>query len=125
PVWHDTQSMVMSELEDSPRSFNGPAHMVTMYLNRRQPAKALEAFREATRIYDPPLPWLYVQGAEAAFQTGRASLADSILDRVDLVCKCDFYYRYEVSVARTRGNPIAADSFAARVGKSTAPVHDR
>ena len=123
PVWHDTQSMIMSELEDSPRSFNGPAHMVTMYLTGRQPAKALEAFREATRIYDVTLPWLYVQGAEAAFQTGHASLADSILDRVDLVCKCDFYYRYEASVARARGNPVAADSFAARVGR--APVHDR
>ncbi len=123
PVWYDTQSMIMSELEDSPRSFNGPAHMVTMYLTGRQPAKALEAFREATRIYDVTLPWLYVQGAEAAFQTGHASLADSILDRVDLVCTCDFYYRYESSVARARGYPAAADSLAARVGR--APVHDR
>ncbi len=123
PVWYDTQSMIMSELEDSPRSFAGPAHMVVTYLTGHQPAKALEAYRRATEIYDVTLPWLYVQGAEAAFQTGHASLADSILDRVDLVCTCDFYYRYESSVARARGYPAAADSFAARVGR--APVHDR
>lgn len=116
--------MIGSELEDSPRSFAGPAHMVVMYLNGHQPAKALEAYRSATEIYDVTLPWLQIQGAEAAFATGQHALADSLLDRVDEVCRpCDFYYRYESSVARTRGYPAAADSFAARVGR--APVHDR
>jgi protein O-mannosyl-transferase len=124
PVWQDTRAMIGSELEDSPRSFAGPAHMVVMYLNGHQPAKALEAYRSATEIYDVTLPWLQIQGAEAAFATGQHALADSLLDRVDEVCRpCDFYYRYESSVARTRGYPAAADSFAARVGR--APVHDR
>jgi len=123
PVWRDTQAMIGSELEDSPNSFAGPAHMVVMYLTGHQPAKALEAYRRATEIYDVTLPWLQIQGAEAAFATGRHALADSLLDRVDRVCQpCDFYYRYESSVARARGYPAAADSFAARVGRAPDPV---
>jgi hypothetical protein len=122
PVWRDTRSMITSELEDSPRSFAGPAHMVIMYLTGHQPAKALEAYRRATEIYNVTLPWLQIQGAEAAWETGRAALADSLLDRVDKVCKCDGFYRYEASVARARGYPTAADSFAARGGKAPDPV---
>ena len=126
PVWRDTRAMIGSELEDSPRSFAGPAHMVVLYLTGHQPAKALEAYRRAIEIYDVTLPWLQIQGAEAAFETGQAPLADSLLDRVDLVCRpCDFFYRYESSVARARGYPVAADSFAARVGRAPDPVHDR
>ena len=121
PVWRDTRSMITSELEDSPRSFAGPAHMVIMYLTGHQPVKALEAYRAATAIYDVTLPWLQIQGAEAAWATGQAVLADSLLDRVDKVCKCDGFYRYEASVARARGYPTAADSFAARGGKAPAP----
>jgi len=42
-----------------------------------------------------------------------------LLDRVDRVCRpCDFFYRYESSVARARSYPVAADSFAARVGRA-------
>lgn len=122
PVWRDTRSMITSELEDSPRSFAGPAHMVIMYLTGHQPAKALEAYRAATAIYDVTLPWLQIQGAEAAWETGQAALADSLLDRVDQVCKCDGFYRYEASVARARGYPTAADSFAARVGRAPHPA---
>jgi len=122
PVWRDTRSMITSELEDSPRSFAGPAHMVIMYLTGHQPAKALEAYRRATEIYNVTLPWLQIQGAEAAWETGQAVLADSLLDRVDKVCKCDGFYRYEASVARARGYPTAADSFAARAGKAPHPV---
>ncbi len=125
PVWRDTQAMIGSELEDSPNSFAGPAHMVVMYLTGHQPAKALEAYRRATELYDVTLPWLQIQGAEAAWETGQAALADSLLDRVDKVCKCDGFYRYETSVARARGYPIAADSFAARVGRVPASVRDR
>jgi len=119
-----TRAMIASELEDSPRSFAGPGHMVVMYLTGHQPAKALEAYRAASAIYDVTLPWLQIQGAEAAFETGHAALADSLLDRVDLICRpCDFFYRYEASVARARGYPTAADSFAARVGRAPDPRH--
>src|SRR6266480_1127510 len=118
--------MIGSELEDSPRSLAGPAHMVVLYLTRHQPAKTLDEYRRATEIYDVTLPWLQIQGAEAAFATGQPALADSLLDRVDKVCRlCDMFHRYESSVARARGYPVAADSFAARVGRAPDPVHDR
>src|SRR5204863_143295 len=70
PVWRDELSVVLSELEDSPRSYAGPAHMVVLYLNAHQPAKALEAFRRSIDIYDATLPWVYVTGAEAAISAG-------------------------------------------------------
>jgi hypothetical protein len=118
PVWRDSRTVIESELEDSPRSFLGYAHLVPLYLTGHQPAKAFEQFRTATGIYDVTLPWLYVTGAEAAFATGQDKLADSILDRLELVCRpCDFFYRYEAPIARTRGYPAAADSFLARIGR--------
>ncbi len=119
PVWRDTQTVIRSELEDSPRSFAGPAHMVVIHLIEHQPARALEAFRAAAAIYDVTLPWLQIQGAEAAFATGRAALADSLLDRLELVCRpCDFYYLYEASAAAGRGYPAAGDSLLARMGRA-------
>ena len=119
PVWQDSRTVLESELEDSPRSFIGPAHMAVLYLTGHQPAKALDAFRTATGIYDVTLPWLSITGAEAAFATGHGALADSILDRLELVCRpCDFYYRYEAPIARARGYPAAADSFHARIGRT-------
>jgi len=119
PIWKDSRAVIESELEDSPRSFLGPAHMVVPLLTAHQPAKALEAFRISTGIYDMRLPWLYVNGAEAAWATGQAALADSILTSLEVVCRpCDFYYRYEAPIARARGYPAAADSFLARVGRT-------
>jgi hypothetical protein len=116
PVWRDSRSLIRSMLEDSPRSFVGPAQMALLYLTGHQPAKALEAFRVATATYDVVLPWLYVNGAEAAFASGHAPLADSILNRLELTCRpCDFYYRNEAPIARGRGYPAAADSFLARI----------
>lgn len=120
PVWRDSRTVIASELEDSPRSFIGPAHMVVLYLAGHQPAKALDAFRASTAIYDVTLPWLYVTGAEAAFATGQGALADSILDRLERVCRCDFFYRYEAPIARVRGYPAAADSILARIGRTPA-----
>ena len=119
PVWRDSRRVIESELEDSPRSFLGPAHMVVPLLTAHQPAKALEAFRISTGIYDVRLPWLYVSGAEAAWAAGQPALADSILTRLEGVCRpCDFFYRYEASIARARGYPVAADSFLARIGRA-------
>src|SRR5882724_6469388 len=110
--------MLSSQRQDSPRPFAGPAHVVLLHLPGDQPAQALEAYRRATEIYNVTLPWLQIQGAEAPWEPGQAVLADSLLDRVDKVCKCDGFYRYEASVARARGYPTAADSFAARGGKA-------
>lgn len=121
PVWKDSREVTISELEDSPRSFLGHAHTVVFLLTAHQPAKALEAFRTSIGIYDVTLPWLYVSGAEAAWATGQPALADSILARLELVCRpCDFYYQYEAPIARARGYTAAADSFVARIGRSRA-----
>ena len=118
PVWRDELSVVLSELEDSPRSYAGPAHMVVLYLNAHQPAKALEAFRRSIDIYDATLPWVYVTGAEAAISAGFPLTADSLLLRLERLCaRCDHYYRYEAGAALARGNMAAAELFAARLRK--------
>jgi predicted Zn-dependent protease len=116
---------VMSELEDSPRSYDGPAKMVILYLNSHQPARALEAFQLATSIYDQTLPWLYVTGAEAAFKVGRPVLADSLLARLERACvRCEHYYQYEAGAALARGDSAVADTLLARARRS-AGRHDR
>jgi len=118
PVWRDATTVVLSELEDSPRSYDGPAKMVAIYLNNHQPARALEAFRAATAIYDRTLPWLYVTGAEAAFLSGQRSAADSVLSRLEQACvECDHYYRYEAAAALTRGDTAIADTLLARAAR--------
>jgi hypothetical protein len=126
PVWRDVNTVVLSELEDSPRSYDGPAKMVVLYLNSRQPQRALEAFQLATRIYDRTLPWLYVTGAEAAFRVGRPALADSLLGRLERACvRCEHYYQYEAGAALARGDTAGADTLLARARKSVAARHDR
>ena len=126
PVWRDVNSVVLSELEDSPRSYDGPAKMVVLYLNSHQPERALEAFQLATRIYDQTLPWLYVTGAEAAFNVGRPALADSLLARLERACvRCEHYYQYEAGAALARGDSAVADTLLARANRSAAAHHDR
>ncbi|HEX4573864.1 MAG TPA: hypothetical protein VH158_01940 [Gemmatimonadales bacterium] len=115
PVWRNSTSVVLSELQDSPRSFDGPWRMVGLYLAAHQPEKALAAYRVATAIYDK-MPWLYMSGADAALMLGRSALADSMLARLNALCTgCDYYYRYEAAIAGSRGDTAVADSLLARV----------
>ena len=121
PVWRDELSVVLSILEDSPRSFRGPSRMVWVYLNTHRPEKALQAFDAAQRIYSG-LPWLYMAGADVAFVLHRPGLADSMLARVNFLCTgCDFYYRFEAAVARARGDSAVAESLLARLRPPPAP----
>ena len=125
PVWRDVNSVVLSELEDSPRSYDGPAKMVVLYLNSHQPERALDAFQRATAIYDQTLPWLYVTGAEAAYKAGRTALADSLLQRLERACvRCEHYYQYEAGAALARGDTAIADTLLARAKRSVAARHD-
>jgi len=102
--------VIMSELEDSPHSFDGPARMVGVYLRGHDPAKAVQAFRVARGIYDR-LPWLFMWGADAGFADGSPLLADSCLASLERLCTdCDYYYQVEASVARARGDSAVADS---------------
>lgn len=117
PIWRNTRTVTLSVLEDSPRSFSGPARMIGIYLAERRPGEALEAFRVATEIYDR-VPPVFLQGADAAFTLGQARLADSLLARMEQLCdSCQFYYQYEAGVALARGDTAVADSFLVRAGR--------
>jgi len=114
PIWQNSRTVTLSVLEDSPRSFSGPARMVGIYLAERRPEDALEAFREATRIYDR-VPPVFLQGADAAFMLGNSRLADSLLARLEQLCdRCVHYYQYEAGTALARGDSAVADSFLVR-----------
>src|SRR5204862_1132672 len=117
PVWRDQLTVVLSELEDSPRSFDGPARMVGIYLSQHKPQQAFEAFSIAERIYNQ-LPWLFMAGADVAFNLGRSGLADSMLARLEQLCShCEFYYRFEAEAARARGDSAVADSLLGRLAR--------
>jgi hypothetical protein len=118
PVWRDDHEVIRSELRDSPRSFDGPARMIAVYLGVHQPAKALEAYRLAAATYDR-LPWLYMWGADAALVAGRPALADSALARLEQLCyRCDYYYAFEANAARGRGDSAVAEAILARAPKA-------
>jgi hypothetical protein len=115
PIWRNSRTVTLSVLEDSPRSYSGPARMVGIYLAEGRPVEALEAFRVATRIYDR-VPPVFLQGADAAFTLGMSRLADSLLARMEQLCdRCQFYYQYEAGIALARGDTAVADSFLVRV----------
>ena len=118
PVWRDELTVVLSEFEDSPRSFDGPSRMVGIYLSQHKPEKAFEAFSIAERIYNQ-LPWLYMAGADVAFNLKRPGLADSMLARLEQLCNhCEFYYRFEAAAARARGDSAVADSLLGRLART-------
>jgi hypothetical protein len=114
PIWRNSRTVTLSVLEDSPRSYSGPARMVGIYLAEGRPVEALEASRVATSIYDR-VPPVFLQGADAAFTLGMPRLADSLLARMEQLCdRCQFYYQYEAGVALARGDTAVADSFLVR-----------
>jgi len=114
PVWRDDHAVVLSEFEDSPHSFDGPARMVTIYLNAHQPTKAVEAYRTAVAIFDR-LPWLFMWGADAGLTAGHEGLADSAFARLEQLCNgCDYYYAFEANAARARGDSGVARQILAR-----------
>ena len=97
--------------------------MAGVYLDRREPAKALAAVRIAAGIM-PRDPWVYSIGAVAAFALGDARAADSLLARLERFCSgpcAAGYYRYEATMARAHGYPRPADSLLARAGRLGLP----
>ena len=114
PIWRNSRTVTLSVLEDSPRSFSGPARMVGIYLAEGRPEDALEAFRVSTRLYDRAPP-VFLQGADAAFVLGKPRLADSLLARMEQLCdRCVQYYQFEAATALARGDSAVADSFLVR-----------
>ena len=123
PVWRDDAAVTRSITRDSPRSYLGHSRMAGVYLDQREPAKALAESRIAAGTYRRD-PWIYVTGAVAAFSVREPSAADSLLAALKHICAggcAATYYRYEAAVARAHGYPEAADSLLARVARLGAP----
>jgi hypothetical protein len=115
PVWHDDVAVTLSILEDSPKSYRGPARMGALYQSRGDAGRALDAFRIAAGTFDRD-PSVYLAGADAAYTLGRPALADSLLVRVEQLCyRCAGYYRAQARAARARGDSAVADSLLKRV----------
>lgn len=118
PVWRDDYTVTMSILDDSPNSYRGPARMGALYQSRRQPDRAYEAFRIASRTFDRD-PTVFIAAADAAYALGRPEDADSLFARADALCfQCFGYYLRQAQAARSRGDSAVADSLQRRV-----PIH--
>jgi len=123
PKWRDDNTVTQSILEDSPDSYGGPVRMAGVYLDRKEPAKALAAARIAAGIM-PRDPWVYAIGSVAAFALGDSRVADSLLAGLERFCSgpcAAGYYRYEATMARAHGYPGPADSLLARAARLRAP----
>jgi protein O-mannosyl-transferase len=122
PVWRSTLTVTMSVLDDSPRSYFGPAQMIGIYLQAHRPDAALDAFRRSVTLYDR-VPPVYMLGADAAFKLDRPQLADSLLRRMERLCeRCRYYYQSEAATALARGDTTVADSLLGRLrGVEAAP----
>jgi len=122
PAWRDDYSVTLSILDDSPDSYGGPVRMAGVYLERREPAKALAAVRIAAGIM-PRDPWVYAIGSVAAFALGDSRAADSLLAGLESSCSgpcAAGYLRYEATMARAHGYPGPADSLLARAARLNA-----
>ncbi len=121
-VWRDDAHVTRSVLRDSPRSYVGHKRMIGLFLDRRQPALALDAARVAAGLYQRDAG-TYVTGSVAAFAAGDVRAADSLLTGLERLCHggCSGYYRSEAAVARAHGYPDAADSLLARAAKLPRP----
>ena len=114
PVWRSDDRVMLSILEDSPNSYRGPMSAGIIYIEERQPTKAIDALKIAIGIY-PQDGRLYLLAAHAAFLLGKPEMADSILDPVRRACLpgCTDFYKSEADMARQIGDPEMADSLAA------------
>jgi len=121
PVWRDDIRLTESMLDDSPSSYRGPARMGGLLQSARRPGRALEAYRQAVRIYDRD-PGVFVAAADAAITLGRPDLADSLLARAAALCPgCDGLFRFQAAAARARGDTLTAAALLARLPGGAAP----
>lgn len=122
PVWRDNLHVVLSMVEDSPRSYQGFMASAGVYLEAGQPEKALDAARAAVAIF-PLDPRPYLIGAHAALKIGRVTTADSLLALADRHCApCAGVYGSEIAVARSLRDSAIADTLQShlnRLGRSS------
>ena len=115
PVWRDDVRLTASMLDDSPASYRGPARTGGLLQSRGQPERALEAYRQAVRIFDRD-PGIFVAAADAAITLGRQGLADSLLARSAALCRgCEGLLRFQAAAARSRGDSASAAELLARM----------
>jgi hypothetical protein len=108
PVWRDDLSLTESILADSPRSYRGPAHYGAIYQSRRDPARALEAYRFSATIFDKDFA-VWLGAADAAVTLGRVTLADTLLERANQICfGCADGLRFQAKTAASRGDTTTA-----------------
>jgi len=113
PVWRTDASVTLSILEDSPRSYAGPARTGALLLASGESKKALAALQVAIGIFDRGHS-TYVAAAAAAFASGHPDLAHEYMRRADQLCVgCPGGYRSEAAAARARGDTATADSLVA------------
>jgi len=117
PVWRSDLAVTLSILEDSPRSYAGPARTGALLLASGEPEKALAALQVAIGIFDRGHS-TYVAAAAAAFASGRPDLAHEYMRRADQLCiGCPVGYRTEAAAARARGDTATADSLSAHADR--------
>jgi hypothetical protein len=119
PAWRSNFTVTLHIMDDSPRSYIGPKQMIGVYMDFRRPDKALEAARSSVAIFDRD-PTVFVTAAVAAFASGHSAVADSMLARLQGLCRqrCPGYYRWMAGIARRRGYPEAADSLLTRIPRT-------
>jgi hypothetical protein len=121
PVWRNDRTVILSILDDSPRSYSGPMAVGAIYLTTRQPEKALAAFDSAAAIF-PIEGRPYLLGGHAALMLRRYALADSLFAHVDALCyPCGGLYRTEAGAALQMGDTAVAESLLAHADRLTAP----
>lgn len=108
PVWRTDERLTLSILEDSPRSYVGPARTADHIERAGQKERALEYLRIAIAQYDrDPRP--FYAAADLAYTLGRPQLADSMLERAEVLCRqCRGYYEMRAGRARFRGDSATA-----------------
>ena len=114
PVWRNDNTVTLSILEDSPRSYRGPQYAAQILQGVRQPERALAYYRLAFSIY-PRDSRLLIGAADAAFTLGRPGTADSLLRRAEELCRelCATSLRNQANAARARGDSVVAESLTA------------
>src|SRR5437763_439493 len=116
PVWRSDNTVTLSILEDSPRSYRGPQYAAQILQAARQPERALEYYRVAFSIY-PQDSRLLIGAADAAYTLGRRDTADSLLRQAEQLCGelCATSLRNQANAARARGDSVVAESLSAWV----------
>jgi len=121
PVWRNDRRVILSVLDDSPRSYAGPMGMGAVYLQTGDAEKALAAFRYASSV--APLEGRpYLLAGHAALKLRRFAVADSEFAQVDRMCNpCGGLYRTEAGAALQMGDTAVADSLLAHARRLTSP----